>query len=210
MKQQTLFEAARLLAAGGCVIYPTETYFALGAPATNAAALSRIADIKARPATKPLPLLVGDMAHLENILPEGFADSPLGRDFVDLTGRFWPGPLSLVVPCRHGLPGLVHDAQGCVSVRFTPHETAAALCRLSGGALVATSANVSGRPPAADPRDLDPAVVAAADAVVTDGPRPGGGLASTVAGLLGGRRLRLFRPGPIDLEALRQAGYTFV
>ena len=207
MKQHTLIEAARLLAAGGCVIYPTETYFALGARATNAAALARIADIKARPATKPLPLLVGDMAHLEAILPEGFADGPLGGDFADLARRFWPGPLSLVVPCRRGLPGLVHDAQGCVSVRFTPHETAAALCRLSGGALVATSANVSGRPPAADPRDLDPAVVAAADGVVADGPRPGGGLASTVAGVLGGRRLRLFRPGPVDLEALRQAGY---
>jgi len=202
-----LATAARVLAAGGCLVYPTETFFALGALATDVAALARIVTIKARPATKPLPLLVGELAHMAAVVSDGFFDGPLGADFTDLAGRFWPGPLSLVVPCRESLPGLVKDGQGRVSVRFTPHPTAAALCRLAGGALVATSANVSGRPPAADADELDPAVVAAADGVVTEGPRPGGGQASTVAGLLGGRRLALFREGAVALGRLRAAGY---
>jgi L-threonylcarbamoyladenylate synthase len=205
-----LAAAARVLAGGGCVVYPTETFFALGAQATDAPALARIVAIKARPASKPLPLLVGDMAHLAAVVPDGFLEGPLGGDFTDLAHRFWPGPLSLVVPCREELPALVKDGAGLVSVRFTPHPTAAALCRLAGGALVATSANRSGQPPAARSGDLDPAVAAATDAVVTEGPPPAGGPASTVAGLLGGRRLRLFREGAVAVERLRAAGYTVI
>lgn len=199
--------AARLLLAGGCILYPTETFFALGALATQPLALARIVAIKARPATKPLPLLVGDMAQMTAVLPEDFARGPLAADFTDLTSRFWPGSLSLVVPCRKTLPGLVKDAAGQVSVRFTPHPTAAALCRLAGGAVVATSANVSGQPPVAVPQELDVAVVRASDGVVTAGPPPGGGAASTVAALRGGRRLRIFREGAMPLAALRAAGY---
>lgn len=201
-------EAARILVAGGCLVYPTETYFALGARATAGATLARIAAIKARPASKPLPLLIGDMSQLSGVVPEGFLAGPLGADFTDLADRFWPGPLSLVVPCREELPGLVKDARGLVSLRFTPHPTAAALCRLAGGALVATSANVSGQPPAAQPEDLDPTVVFAADGVVTEGTAPAGGPASTVAGLLGGRQLVIFREGAVAVERLQESGYT--
>ncbi len=199
--------AARLLRAGGCLVYPTETFFALGALAANADALARIAAIKARPATKPLPLVIGEMAQFAGVAARGFLEGPLGEDFRELAGRFWPGPLSLVVPCRQALPAPVKDGLGMVSVRFTPHPAAAALCRLAGGALVATSANVSGEAPAARAEDLDAAVVAAAGGLVAAGPPPGGGLASTVAGLLGGRRLRIFRQGPVTAAALRAAGY---
>ena len=210
MQSTSLPAAADLLRAGGCVIYPTETYFALGALATDAAALARIVAIKARPAHKPLPLLVGDMTQLVAVLPDGFLGGPLGEDFVDLAERFWPGPLSLVVSCRESLPGLITDGQGRVSVRFTPHETAATLCRLAGGALVATSANVSGGAPAARPGDLDPAVVESADALVTEGDFPSGGPASTVAGLLGAGRLMLYRQGAVAASALEAAGYRLV
>ena len=191
----------------GCVVYPTETFFALGALATEAAALARVVAVKARPATKPLPLLVGGLDQLSGVVREDFLDGPLGGDFRELAALFWPGPLSLVVPCREALPGLVKDGRGFVSLRFTPHPTAAALCRLAGGAVVATSANVSGASPAADVADLDAAVVAASDGLGAEGPAPGGGLASTVAGLLGGRRLRIFRQGATALAALRAAGY---
>lgn len=210
MQSSELAAAADILRGGGCIVYPTETYFALGALATNAAALARIVAIKARPAAKPLPLLVGDMAQLAAVLPDGFFDGPLGRDFADLAARFWPGPLSLVAPCRESLPGLVKDGLGRVSVRFTPHETAAALCRLAGGAVVATSANISGGAPAAAPDELDPAVVDAADALVTEGTPPAGGPASTVAGLLSGRRLRIFRQGAVAAATLAAAGYRLV
>jgi len=207
MQSSALPAAADILRGGGCIIYPTETYFALGALATDAAALARIVAIKARPAAKPLPILVGAMTQLVAVLPDGFLAGPFGEDFADLTARFWPGPLSLVVSCRASLPGLVTDGQARVSVRFTPHETAAALCRLAGGALVATSANVSGGAPTAVAADLDPAVAGAADALVTEGTHPAGGPASTVAGLLGGRRLRIYRQGAVAAATLEAAGY---
>ena len=210
MQASSPAQAATIVRGGGCVVYPTETYFALGALATDAAALARIVAIKARPAAKPLPLLVGDLSQFAAVLPDGFFDGPLGKDFAALAARFWPGPLSLVVPCRESLPGLVKDGQGQVSVRFTPHETAAVLCRLAGGAVVATSANVSGGEPAAVADALDPAVVAAADAVVTEGTPPAGGPASTVAGLLGRGRLRIFRQGAVATAALVEAGYQLV
>lgn len=210
MQASTLAQAADRLRSGGCVVYPTETYFALGALAGDAAALARIVAIKARPAAKPLPLLVGAMAQLAAVLPDAFWAGPLGADFADLAARFWPGSLSLVVPCRASLPGLVRDDLGRVSVRFTPHAAAAALCRLAGGAIVATSANVSGGAPAAVPEALDPAVVAAADALVTEGTAPAGGPASTVAALLGGRRLRIFREGAVATATLQAAGYAWV
>jgi L-threonylcarbamoyladenylate synthase len=207
MQTLSLARAAAILRAGGCVIYPTETYFALGALADNAAALERIVVLKGRPSHKPLPLLVGDLAQLGEVVPPGFAAGPLGADFSELAALFWPGPLSLVVPCRKDLPGLVKDAAGRVSVRFTPHETAAALCRLAGGPLVATSANVSGGAPAATPEELDPEVTAAVDAVLSAGAAPAGGPASTVAGLDGGKRLTIFRQGATPLAALEQAGF---
>ncbi len=207
MYTTSLARAAALLRAGGCVVYPTETYFALGALADNAAALERIVAIKGRPSHKPLPLLVGALTQLDAVVPPSFAAGELGADFGELAALFWPGPLSLVVPCRQALSGLVKDADGRVSVRFTPHETAAALCRLAGGALVATSANVSGGPPAATPAELDQHVTAAVDAVLTGGPAPAGGPASTVAGLVGGKRLTVFRQGATPLAALEAAGY---
>ncbi len=207
MHMTSLARAAAILRAGGCVVYPTETYFALGALADNAAALERIVAIKGRPSHKPLPLLVGDLVQFDAVVPPGFASGRLGADFGELAALFWPGPLSLVVPCRETLPGLVKDADGRVSVRFTPHETAAALCRLAGGALVATSANVSGGPPAATPEALDPEVTAAVDAVLTVGAAPAGGPASTVAGLCGSKRLTIFRQGATPLSVLEAAGY---
>lgn len=207
MHTTSLARAAAILRAGGCVVYPTETYFALGALADNAAALARVVAIKGRPSHKPLPLLVGELAQLDAVVPPGFASGLLGADFGELAALFWPGPLSLVVPCRETLPGLVKDADGRVSVRFTPHETAAALCRLAGGALVATSANVSGGPPAATPEELDLRVTGAVDAVLTAGASPAGGPASTVAGLGGGKRLTIFRQGATPLSALEAAGF---
>lgn len=207
MQPLPLFAAAQALRAGGCLVYPTETFFALGALATCRAALARIVAIKARPATKPLPLLIGGLDQLDAVVSPDFLRGPLGEDFRVLTERFWPGPLSLVVPCLEGLPELVKDGRGMVSLRFTPHPTAAALCRLAGAAVVATSANVSGASPAARVAALDAAVVDAADGLVTEGPCPGGGLASTVAEVLGDRRLRIFRDGPVTAAALRAAGY---
>ncbi|MDQ7833180.1 MAG: L-threonylcarbamoyladenylate synthase [Desulfovibrionaceae bacterium] len=205
-----LEEAGGVLRRGGVCVYPTETYFALGAAVLFPEALARVAAIKGRPTNKPLPLLAADLEQALGVLSPGFAATSAYADLQRLAEAFWPGPLSLVMPAREELSPLVKDALGRTSIRVTPHPVAAALCRRAASPLSATSANVSGRPPAARAIDLDPAVCALADAVIADPPEPAGGPASTVAVPGGGGRLTVVRPGAVTAEALIAAGFSVV
>jgi L-threonylcarbamoyladenylate synthase len=191
-------EGAALLARGGIVAYPTETFYGLGALASDAAAVERLVHAKGRPEEKPLPLLAADLAQAEAVaeLP------PLARR---LAAAFWPGPLTLVVPARAGagLHRAITGGAGTLGIRVTSGAVAAALARLAGGALVATSANLSGHPPVADPAALDPALVARLDLVLDGGPAPGG-LPSTVVAV-GAGGLGLLRAGAIPFERVEAA-----
>lgn len=193
--------AAAALRRGGLVAYPTETYYGLGALATDAAAVARLARAKGRPDGKPLPLLAADRAAVERVaILEGAA--------ARLADAFWPGPLTLVLPARAGLPPEVTAGTGTVGVRVPGSEIARALAREAGGPLIATSANLSGDPPTATAADLAPALRVSLEAILDAGPAPGG-LPSTVAAIEGGD-LRVLRAGAIPrsalLRALRPAG----
>jgi len=194
--------AAAALLRGGVAVYPTETLYALGCAATQAEACARVAALKGRPADKPFPLMVADMDGLREIAAELPADLPLVE-------RFWPGPLSVLLRTREGLPRHVRDTLGFSSVRISPHPTARALCHVAGPALVATSANKSGRTATADPAQLDPDLLAGADAALTAAPHPGGGAPSTLIRLLGGGRASVLRAGALQLDALAQV-FTLV
>lgn len=187
--------AAGVLRRGGLVAYPTETYYGLGALASDPAAVERLVHAKVRPEAKPLPLLAADLAQVEAVadLP------PLARR---LAAAFWPGPLTLVVPARAGaaLHRAIAGADGTVGIRVTSGAVSAALARAAGGALVATSANLTGAPPVTRPADLAPALVSRLDLVLDGGPAPGGA-PSTVVAVAGGA-LVLVRAGAVPLEAL--------
>ena len=203
-------QAVEALLRGGCIVYPTETFYALGAKADDAQALERIFAVKGRPGAKPLPLIIGDMAQLALALDE---DSRSGRSWPglacarELMERFWPGPLSLVVPMRRDLPARLADARGFVSVRLTPHPAARELCLRAGTPLAATSANISGEPPVSDLASLNPAVRRAVDAVFQGEPRPAGGLASTVIAPVADREAVVHRVGALPMETLARAGF---
>jgi L-threonylcarbamoyladenylate synthase len=187
--------AAEALRRGGVVAYPTETFYGLGALAADGAAVERLVRAKGRPDGKPLPLLAAGLDQVDALadLP------PLARR---LAAAFWPGPLTLVVPARPGLHPAITGGTGTVGVRITSSPVAAALARQAGGALVATSANLAGEPPAATPAALDPALVARLDLVLDGGPAPGG-LASTVVAVEG-ERLRLLRAGAIPVDRVAE------
>ncbi len=204
----TMAAAGDILRRGGVCVYPTETYFGLGAGAFFPDALARVAAIKGRPAHKPLPLLAADLDQVADVVSRSFAASPGYADFMRLAGAFWPGPLSLVVPTREGLSPLVKDARGRTSIRITPHPVAGALCLAAGSPLAATSANKSGGRPAAWPGQLDRDLCARVDAVVLEPPLPAGGPASTVAVPEGGGRLVVLRRGAVTDEALAGAGFA--
>jgi L-threonylcarbamoyladenylate synthase len=120
-----------------------------------------------------------------------------------LAERFWPGPLTLVLPARPGVPLAITTGTGTVGIRVPGSAPARALALAAGGALVSTSANPAGLPPPLRAADLDPAIASGVDAVLDAGPAPGG-LPSTVVEVEEGG-LRLVRAGAVSWEAVLDA-----
>jgi L-threonylcarbamoyladenylate synthase len=189
-------EAAAVLRRGGVVAYPTETFYAVGALARDAAAVGRIAEAKGRPEGKPLPLLAGDRAAVDEV-------AVLGPAAARLAGRFWPGPLTLVVPARAGLPLPVTAGGSTVGIRVPGSEIARALASAAGGAIVSTSANASGEAPPVSAADLSPALRARLD-LVLDAGAAAGGLPSTVVEV-GASGLVLLRAGAVPFDEVLAA-----
>ena len=202
-------QAVELLAAGGALVYPTETYYGLGCLATDSAAMARVCAIKERPLGRPLPLVVGSLDQLALASPEaaeeaGDPSSLVGR----IARRFWPGPLTLLLPPA---PGLAEQALGLdklIALRITSHPVAARLCEALGAPLAATSANFSGCNPAARPQDLDPELLKRVDnAFLDEPPLPSGGAPSTLA--VPDQRafgVWILRHGAVSEAQLRAAG----
>lgn len=180
--------AARSLAAGGLVIYPTETFYGLGAAVSRADAVHKIGGLKGRDGGKPMAVIAADEAAARSLWR---AVPPEAEIFIR---RFWPGPLTLVLPARPGLPFEIAST-GEVGVRVSSHPVASELARLAGP-LISTSANLSGNREAMRvdqiERRLREAVSAVLDAGTTHGGRP-----STVLGFKEGRPV-ILREGAIQ------------
>lgn len=198
----SLARGVRILQEGGCLIYPTETYYALGCSAFDPLAVSRVFRIKSRPRSKPLPVIIGDAKQLLLLA------SRLSTAVEQLTEHFWPGPLSILIPARTDLPQGLSNEQGLVCVRMSSHPGARALCLQSGFPLVASSANFSGGQPAADPKDLAADLQKQVDLLWDGPPRPGGRAPSTIVRLTEKGKVSVVRPGAIAPKALREAGFV--
>ena len=189
--------AVAALRAGELVAFPTETVYGLGADARNPAALRRVYALKGRPATHPLILHLADAA----ALPQWVAAVPPAA--ATLAARFWPGPLTLVLPRAAGVPDELTGGQDSVAVRVPSHPVAQALLAAFGGGIAAPSANRYGRlspTRAAHVRDEFPSGIA----VVLEGGDCEVGLESTIVSLLG-KTPRILRPGVIGRAALEAA-----
>lgn len=187
--------AARLIRAGEAVAVPTETVYGLAADATNGAAVARIYAAKGRPSFNPLIVHVASLVEAERIACFDDAARALAQ-------RFWPGPLTLVLPLRDdaGIAGLVTAGLPTIALRASAHPAMQALIAAGGRPLAAPSANASGR--------ISPTraahVVASLDGripLVLDGGATAHGLESTIVAVTDGA-VRLLRPGPIAAEAL--------
>lgn len=185
----TVDAAAAVLRRGGIVAYPTETFYGLGALATDRAALARLGASKLRPAGKPLPLIAADEAQVATLAT--LAD-PVARA---LAARFWPGPLTLVLPAAAGLDPAIAGPAATVGIRVPGAPLARALARAAGAPIVSTSANLAGEPPVTRADRLSPALLVAIDGVVDGGETPGG-VPSTVVAVEAGR-VRLVREGAV-------------
>ena len=188
---RSVSECAALLRVGKIVAYPTETFYGLGALATHHAALARLASAKLRPEGKPLPLLAGDREQVRAVARlDGVAER--------LADHFWPGPLSLVLPAIGDVDDAITAGSGTVAIRVPGSDIARQLALAAGGALVSTSANLSGGPPPVGPRDLDPDLLARIDAVLEAPPCPGGRPSTIV--LVDADAVTLVRAGAVPWE----------
>ena len=197
-----LGDAARWLRSGGLLGYPTETVWGLGADATSDAAIARLLRWKARDDGDPLAILVELAADLPRL---GFEPGP---EVKRLAALFWPGPLTLVLPCRGRFAPGVARADGAVGVRCSAHPLAAALARRLRadrvGPITATSLNRSGSPPArtrADAERLCGSETEQPRLLDVKGTEAGGDAASTVVDLTAARPVVL-RWGAVAAEAL--------
>lgn len=181
--------AARIIASGGLIVYPTETVYGIGADARNATVLSRIPLVKGRDERKPIIVLVGS--------PDAVTEWAAGVSGMAraLMNAFWPGPLTLVFRARDDVPELVTAGTGTVGLRCSPDAFCRELIRRSGKAITSTSANHAGEPTGGTVDEIAGQLGAGIDLYVDAGPR-GGRLPSTVVDV-SGPAPRVVREGAI-------------
>ncbi len=186
--------AADVLRHDGLVAFPTDTVYGVGALAFHADAVQRLYGVKGRSTDKAIAVLIAENADLQKVA------AALTPSAEKIARRFWPGPLTLVVPKHPALPKAV-SALPTVGVRLPDHALVRALLALTGP-LAVTSANRSGEPNALTAQDVL-AQLAGRIELILDGGRVSGGVPSTVVDC-SGPRPEVLRPGPItaaDLEA---------
>ncbi len=187
-------QAIAVLRGGGLVIYPTETFYALGADPQNAQALQRLLASKGRQASKGLPLIASARAAVA-------AAAQLPASMQALGDACWPGPLSLILrPGGVSLSPCVHAQDGTLAVRVSAHAGARALAAgMPCGLLVSTSANCAGKLPAAHLAALDPALLAQVSWIIDGGHLPGGA-PSTLVALLPSGGCQIVRQGAVPAD----------
>lgn len=185
-----LREAAAILAAGGLVAFPTETVYGLGADGLNPDAVARIYAAKGRPATNPVILHVDGPASARALVSQWPETAQAVAD------RFWPGPLTLVLPASPAVPAIVRAGGPSVALRCPSHPVALALIRAAGRPLAAPSANRSQNLSPTRAEHVASSLGEAVDLILDAGPTQAG-LESTILDLRG-ERPRILRPGPIS------------
>jgi L-threonylcarbamoyladenylate synthase len=193
---QAVRRAVALLRAGQVVVFPTDTVYGVGAAAFDADAVSRLYDAKGRPAGKPIPVLIADMADLAHVA----RNVPVVAR--QLAERFWPGGLTIVLPRSLALPDILTADEDSVAIRCPDHPLPLALIRELGAPLAATSANLSGQPA---PTTANQAAHQLGGRVplILDGGECAVGIASTVIDLSTDPP-RLLRAGAIPTDELRR------
>jgi L-threonylcarbamoyladenylate synthase len=195
--REAIARAAALLRAGRLVAFPTETVYGLGGDATNERAVADIFAAKGRPRFNPLIVHVLGLAEAETVT---FFNAPARR----AAARFWPGPLSLVLPRRsgNGLSRLASAGLDTVAIRVPAHRVAQTLLRETGLPIAAPSANRSGRVSPTEAAHVAEELGDSVALILDGGPTPVG-LESTVLDL-SGETPALLRPGAVTLEQLTE------
>jgi len=184
-------EASKVVKNGGLVVYPTDTVYGLGCDPFNAKAVERIFRTKGERKEKPLPILGSDMKRIQKI-------AYLHEKARKIAERFWPGPLTLVVPKKPSLPDIITCGLDSVGVRIPNHTVTIQLISLCGGLLVGTSANKTGHKPPKTARQAAEQLDEQVDMILDAGPTPLRRESSVLD--LTSKKPKMLREGPVKLE----------
>jgi L-threonylcarbamoyladenylate synthase len=186
----------RALAEGGVMVYPTDTFYGLGADCFSAPAVRRIYELKQRDPRKPLLVVISDVDMA------GLVAVDIPPVFQELASEFWPGPLTLVLRAAESLPRELLGGGESIALRLPDLPWLRALIRQAGFPLVATSANISGEKEISGPEDAFDSFQGKVD-IIVDGGRTEGVKPSTVLDLTAGRP-RLVREGALSRTKLEK------
>jgi L-threonylcarbamoyladenylate synthase len=188
-------EAAEFIKSGGIVAFPTETVYGLGANVFDAGAVAKIFEAKQRPSDNPL------IAHISNVAPVDLLVAEVTENALVLIAAFFPGPLTIVLRKRHGVPTIATAGLDTIGIRMPSPELAHQFLSACETPIVAPSANLSGRPSPttwqAVAEDLDGRIDCILQGAATDI-----GLESTVVDCTSNVPL-ILRSGSVSIEALR-------
>ena len=189
--EDNILTASRIVTSGGLVVYPTDTVYGLGCNPFNTEAVKRIFKVKGE-RDKPLPILASDVESIERI---AFLSGKARK----IATRFWPGPLTLVVPKKPVLPEIATCNLNSVGVRIPKHDVALRLIHLSNGLLVGTSANKTGAKPPCTAQGVAEQLREEVDVILDGGTTLG--VSSTVVDFTQ-QKPKILREGPICLEEI--------
>jgi L-threonylcarbamoyladenylate synthase len=193
----SIAEAAAVLRDGGLVAFPTETVYGLGADATNPRAVLRVFEVKARPSFDPL------IVHLDRAAALPRVATGIDARVETLAARFWPGPLTLVLPRAPEIPDVVTAGLDTVGVRVPAHPAARALLESAAVPVAAPSANPFGYVSPTTARHVAELLGEAVDIVLDGGPCSVG-VESTILSLVQDPPV-ILRPGGVPREELEAA-----
>lgn len=196
LDEEALLRAGRILKEGGLVAFPTETVYGLGGNALDSRASIKIYAAKGRPSDNPLIVHIADIDKLSLIVSE----VPEGARI--LADKYWPGPLTMILPKSEIVPMETTGGLDSVAVRFPSDAVAQALIKAAGGFVAAPSANTSGRPSPTTAQHVEEDLGDAIDMII-DGGQVGIGLESTIVDFTEKVPVVL-RPGYISLEMLKE------
>jgi L-threonylcarbamoyladenylate synthase len=187
--------AAQLVKSGGVIVYPTDTVYGVGCDPFDEDSVERLFTIKGD-RTKPFPILASEIEDVEKI-------AQLSREALNLAEKFWPGPLTIVMQKKPSLPNIVTVDLNSVAVRIPNHDIALELIRLSGGLLIGTSANKTGKKSPRTALEAARQIGEEVDLILDGGTAPIGASSAIVD--LTGDRPKILRKGTIKLDDLLRA-----
>lgn len=190
-------QAADIIKRGGLVAFPTETVYGLGADALNAEAVGRVYEAKGRPSDNPMIVHIARASDIGQLTPM------LSAEIVALIDNFWPGPLTMVLKKKDGVPDRTTGGLDTVAVRMPDSEAALRLITLSGCPIAAPSANLSGSPSPTRAKDVIADMDGRIDAIIS-GEDCRVGIESTVVDMTGETPV-ILRPGIITAENIEAA-----